>query len=250
VEEAAITATFEAAHCDRKTLSKTNRATLDALYQHPLAHNLEWSDVVALFEKVGTVDRKGHVEVAFGIAGEHHRVRKPHAKDLTTDEVMTFRHMLTRAGWLPQAKPEPSVTGGRLTAVALVGLGLMAAATGLPASAAAAVQIAADPARERAEAQALPSRAGVAAHDSFRARMESEVADWRLKMHGFDDPEGAGRQAGGAADLRGDHDLQGHQADGGAAGRVDRHLGGRRARPPGGPVCQGDEPAGLCLRYR
>ncbi len=83
--------------------------TIDAIYRHPLAHNLEWSDVLALFGKIGTVDQKGNDEVAFGLAGEHHRIRKPHTKDLTTAEVMAFRHMLTRGGWAPQAKPDPSI---------------------------------------------------------------------------------------------------------------------------------------------
>lgn len=121
--EADIIAAFGPVRGDRTALSKSSCETLDALYRHPLAHNLEWSDVVALFEKLGTVDHKGHDEVAFGIAGEHHRVRKPHKKDLTTDDVMTFRHMLTRAGWAPQVKTEqlmaPNATGSVTAAVAL-----------------------------------------------------------------------------------------------------------------------------------
>lgn len=71
------------------------------MYRHPLAHNLEWSDVVTLFKKLGTVDEKSHDQIAFGIGGEHHRIAKPHKKDLTTDDVMAFRHMLSRHGWSP-----------------------------------------------------------------------------------------------------------------------------------------------------
>ena len=104
LKEFEVTATFSPAPGDWTALSKTSRSTIEALYQHPLSHNLEWSGVVALFEKLGTVDQKGHNELAFGLGGEHHRVRKPHGKDLTTAEVMTFRHMLTRAGWAP-ARP-------------------------------------------------------------------------------------------------------------------------------------------------
>ena len=102
MKEVEVTATFSPARGDWATLSKTSRSTIEALYQHPLSHNLEWSGVVSLFERLGTVDHKGHNEIAFGLGGEHHRVRKPHGKDLTTTEVMTFRHMLTRAGWAPQ----------------------------------------------------------------------------------------------------------------------------------------------------
>lgn len=109
MEEAEIVAAFGPSHGDRTTLSKASRVTIDAIYRHPLAHNLEWSDVLALFDKIGTVDQKGNDEVSFGIAGEHHRIRSPHTKDLTTAEVIAFRHMLTRAGWAPQAKPDLSI---------------------------------------------------------------------------------------------------------------------------------------------
>ncbi len=116
MEEANITATFSSAPGDRATLSKASRLTIAALYRHPLAHNLEWSDVVALFEKLGTVDQKSHNQTAFGIGGEHHRMVKPHKKDLTTEDVMAFRHMLSRAGWDPAmaeaVDSEEAVTAG------------------------------------------------------------------------------------------------------------------------------------------
>lgn len=101
--EVEVTATFGPAPGDWTNLSKGSRGTIEALYQHPLAHNLEWSGVVALFEKLGGVDHKSHNEIAFRIGGERHVVRTTHGKDLTTTEVMAFRHMLTRAGWAPQS---------------------------------------------------------------------------------------------------------------------------------------------------
>lgn len=107
--EAEINATFSPPPGEWATLSKTSRGTMEALYQHPLSHNLEWSRVVALFDKLGTVDQEGHNEIKFGVGGEHHRIRKPHGKDLTTTEVMAFRHMLTRAGWAP---PVPACKAG------------------------------------------------------------------------------------------------------------------------------------------
>ena len=110
MKEVEVTATFSPTAGDWATLSKTSRGTIEALYQHPLSHNLEWSSVVVLFQKVGTVDQKGHNEIAFGIGGEHHRVRKPHTKDLIATDVMAFRHMLTRAGWAP-ARPAHTAPG-------------------------------------------------------------------------------------------------------------------------------------------
>src|SRR5580704_9088280 len=39
----------------RTALHGAHLRTLDALFRHPTAHNLEWMDVIALFEKIGTV---------------------------------------------------------------------------------------------------------------------------------------------------------------------------------------------------
>ena len=112
-----VTATFGSAPGDRTTLSKSSRNTIEVLYQHPLSHNLEWSAVVALFEKLGSVDRKGNNELAFALGGEHYRVRKSHTKDLTPPEVMAFRHMLTRGGWAPAG---PAAKAGVATPVETV----------------------------------------------------------------------------------------------------------------------------------
>jgi hypothetical protein len=110
MEQTNITATFAATNQDFTILSKASRATIAVLYQHPISHNLEWSRVVALFEKLGTVDQRSHDKVAFGIAGDQHEILKPHGKDLTAADVMTLRHMLSRAGWSPQASTARDAT--------------------------------------------------------------------------------------------------------------------------------------------
>jgi hypothetical protein len=97
-----ITATFGPARGDRITLSKSCRTTLDAIYRHPISHSLEWPDVIALFAKLGTVEHKSNNEFVFAIGGEHHLMRKAHGKNLPADDVVEFRHMLTRAGWSPE----------------------------------------------------------------------------------------------------------------------------------------------------
>ena len=77
--------------------------TLEALFRHPTARNLEWMDVVALFETIGAVHRKADEKFSFDLAGEHYLAHKPHTKDLTSSEVVDLRHFLQRAGWSPQA---------------------------------------------------------------------------------------------------------------------------------------------------
>ena len=96
---AEITASFGAASGNRASLSRHSNVTMDALFRHPLAHNLEWSDVIALFEHLGTVDVRPHSEIVFSIGNEHLRMHKPHGKDLASADVMAFRHVLQRCGW-------------------------------------------------------------------------------------------------------------------------------------------------------
>jgi hypothetical protein len=88
--------------------------TLEAVFRHPPAHNLEWMDVVALIEKIGAVQEKGNNKFSFDVDGEHYLMHKPHTKDLTSSEVVDLRHFLQRVGWSPEApsqapaRPEPA----------------------------------------------------------------------------------------------------------------------------------------------
>jgi hypothetical protein len=88
--------------------------TLEALFRHPAAHNLEWMDVVALIEKIGAVHQKANDKLAFEVGGEHYLMHKPHTKDLTGSEVADLRHFLRHAGWSPEepsqapARPKPA----------------------------------------------------------------------------------------------------------------------------------------------
>jgi hypothetical protein len=98
----------EAAHSQqRATIHGARLRTLEALFRHPTAHNLEWMDVVSLFEKIGDVQWHGNSKCEITIGSEHYQMSQPRAKDLTGAEVTDLRHFLERAGWAPDA---PSVT--------------------------------------------------------------------------------------------------------------------------------------------
>ncbi len=106
-----------AASADRgATLTGSNRRTLEAIFRHPLAHNLEWSDVVALIGKIGDVEHKPNNEFVFTIDGEHHSMRQPHHKDIDGSELMLVRQFLAKVGWTnatsahraPQQQPASS----------------------------------------------------------------------------------------------------------------------------------------------
>lgn len=87
----------------------SHRRTLDAIFRHPLAHNLEWPDVVGLFGKLGSLSEQSNGQLMLEIGAHRHVMRKPHTKDLTTDEVLEVRHFLTEAGASPtHAAPPPA----------------------------------------------------------------------------------------------------------------------------------------------
>jgi hypothetical protein len=87
---------------ERTPLHGAHLRTLEALFRHPTAHNLEWMDVIGLFENIGTVHLKANDKFDFDLAGEHYVMHKGHTKDLTSSEVVDLRHFLQRAGWSPE----------------------------------------------------------------------------------------------------------------------------------------------------
>jgi hypothetical protein len=104
------------------TLHGAHLRTLEALFRHPTAHNLEWMDVIGLLERIGSVQRRADDKYILEIGGEHLLVHKPHTKDLTSPEVVDIRHLLQRAGWSPQGHLEKSskATSGSVTLVVTV----------------------------------------------------------------------------------------------------------------------------------
>jgi hypothetical protein len=95
---------------ERAHVSGANRRTLEALFRHPSAHNLEWNDVVALIDKIGDVNRRTNNEFEFSVGGEVHFVRKPHTKDIEGTEVIKLRKFLAHVGWTSEQCPVPAST--------------------------------------------------------------------------------------------------------------------------------------------
>jgi len=95
---------------DMPLLSTSERRTLTAIFRHPTDHNLEWSDVVALVEKVGAVEQKANGAFGFSIGHDHHIMHRPHTKDLAAAAIIDLRHFLTHAGWSPDLPAQPVAT--------------------------------------------------------------------------------------------------------------------------------------------
>jgi hypothetical protein len=85
-----------------------DRRTLDAIFRHPLSHNLSWRDVVSLFTAIGGAEEKHNGEFVFRAADDILTMKKPHNKDLTGPDVMDLRHFLNRTGWSPSASGPPN----------------------------------------------------------------------------------------------------------------------------------------------
>jgi hypothetical protein len=103
-------AQHDAAGQEDQKIAGSNRRTIDAISRHPVAHNLEWSDVIRLIEKLGTVEHKANAEFVFEVHAQRHVMRRPHTKDLAGPEVVELRRFLTRAGLFadPEEKPAAS----------------------------------------------------------------------------------------------------------------------------------------------
>jgi len=78
---------------------------LARVFQHPLSHNLSWRETFELCHAIGTVEQGHDGSVTLKVGGEHQTFARVHNKDLAADDVMALRHLLTRAGWAPDALP-------------------------------------------------------------------------------------------------------------------------------------------------
>jgi hypothetical protein len=98
--------------------SKRDSRTLEAIFRHPVARNLAWSDALHLIEGLGSVRQEPNGRLLFAI-NEHRDVfHQPHDKELTADEIAHLRKFLEGAGVRPGAievidedhRPEPATS--------------------------------------------------------------------------------------------------------------------------------------------
>jgi hypothetical protein len=89
-----------------------DRRTLDAIFHHPVPHNLSWMDTLRLLTHLGSAEEKADGKYSLTIKGHHIIFRKPHNKNLEAREVTELRHYLASAGISPQdpygAAPTPA----------------------------------------------------------------------------------------------------------------------------------------------
>jgi len=79
-------------------LTGSHLRAYNAIFQHPLSHNLEWHDVFAMLSQVGHIEEQsnGHLRVTRN--GQVLVLNPPRAKDVSgADEIMALRHFLERS---------------------------------------------------------------------------------------------------------------------------------------------------------
>jgi hypothetical protein len=89
-------------------LSGSDRRTYEALFHHPSSNNLKWHDIVHLFEKLGTVTEKTNHEYVMTIGEAQHIMRRPHSKDLTSEEIRDLRHFVVDSVAVEEIQPAPA----------------------------------------------------------------------------------------------------------------------------------------------
>jgi len=83
-------------------MANDNRRTLDAIFHHPVPHNLSWMDALRLLMHLGSVEEQADGKYSLMINGKHLIFHKPHGKDLDARQVSDLRHYLALSGISPE----------------------------------------------------------------------------------------------------------------------------------------------------
>jgi len=75
------------------TLSHSQQATYDMIFTHPVAHNLEWSSITAIFRHLGELEELPNGKIKFSRNGQTLTLHQ-NGKDLDVDAVFRLRHFL------------------------------------------------------------------------------------------------------------------------------------------------------------
>lgn len=82
-------------------LSSEHRDTLQRIFSHPSSGNIEWRQVRALLESVGTATDEHNGKLKVKLGDETEVLQPPHGKDIDQQTIVDLRRMLTRAGLAP-----------------------------------------------------------------------------------------------------------------------------------------------------
>jgi hypothetical protein len=88
------------------SMSKVHQTTYRGIFQHPIAHNLQWHDVRSMLDTLAEVTEEHNGNLKYTRHGEVLVLHPPKHKDLSdTEELMQIRHFLERSGVPELADP-------------------------------------------------------------------------------------------------------------------------------------------------
>lgn len=80
-------------------MKSKSQTTYNQVFQHPITHNLEWRDLQAMFEDLGTVEHEHNGNLKVTLNDQAVVFHSPALSDIaTTEQVMQVRHMLEAHG--------------------------------------------------------------------------------------------------------------------------------------------------------
>jgi hypothetical protein len=82
-------------------LSSRHRDTVEKIFSQPPNRNIEWREVVALLEAVGTATHEHNGKLKVSLGSETEVLPVPHGKDVDVQIVVDLRRMLKQAGFAP-----------------------------------------------------------------------------------------------------------------------------------------------------
>jgi len=80
-------------------LSGRHRDTIEKIFEP--GHNVEWREVVALLEAIGTLTHEHNGKLKISLGPETEVLPAPHGKDVEIQTVVDLRRMLRQAGFAP-----------------------------------------------------------------------------------------------------------------------------------------------------
>ncbi len=86
---------------DSEHLNSHHRNTLNAIFQHPAGHNIEWRSVLSLLQAVATVNESHDGRYVVALGSETETFDVPRDKDIDGQQVVDLRRMLANAGYGP-----------------------------------------------------------------------------------------------------------------------------------------------------
>ena len=90
-------------------MSSRHRDTIVKIFHHPAGGNIEWRQVLALLDELGTVTHEHNGKFAVALGPETEVFEAPRGKDIGEQVTVDLRRMLRQAGYAPEdAEPVPT----------------------------------------------------------------------------------------------------------------------------------------------